>query len=291
MIDAGARKAVKGHVLSCKPTLSVARNAEPTHNKMSDLELEVAQLRAELALYQEWVQHTIQVASEAAQGNLEARLLHCDNAGELRSLAYSLNHLLDMTDAFLREAGASLEYASNGKFFRRVLLRGMLGTFRHKSQIINTATEKLAANAASLREVEHKVCESSEIASAAEKEATEATKMMKDLERASEKIGGVVKSISEIAWQTKLLSFNATIEAVRAGEAGAGFQVVAQEVKVLAQQTATATEVIEKEIGTVRREVARTAAAFQTITSTIAQMKEISSAIQRAVIEQNSRKE
>lgn len=52
----------------------------------------------------------------------------------------------------------------------------------------------------------------------------------------------VVADIDEIAQQTRLLALNATIEAARAGNAGAGFAIVAREVKTLAQATRDATE-------------------------------------------------
>jgi hypothetical protein len=86
------------------------------------------ELQAEVGLYREIFERVVELTSEAANGNLEVRLLHCDSSDKLRTLARSINHLLDMTDAFLREAGAALEHASQGKFFRRVLLRGMRGT-------------------------------------------------------------------------------------------------------------------------------------------------------------------
>ncbi len=248
-----------------------------------------ADLEAEVELYRGILDRVIDITSEAAEGNLEARLLHCDGSEKLRKVARSINHLLDMTDAFLREAGAALEHAGQGKFFRRVLLRGMRGTFRHKSQLINDANEKMARNAASLKEVETLVSNSATIAQGAAREATESITAVQQLNEASERIGDVVKSISQIAWQTKLLAFNARIEAGRAGEAGRGFEVVAQEVKALAQQTAAATEGISREIAAIREQVGRTATAIDTMNKTIGQMQEISATIERAVMERNTR--
>lgn len=86
------------------------------------------------------------------------------------------------------------------------------------------------------------------------------------------------------------MAFNAKIEASRAGEAGRGFEVVAQEVKELAQQTATATDSIAREISSVRQEIGHTADAISTMSGTIGQMEEISATIQKAIVAKSEEK-
>jgi methyl-accepting chemotaxis protein len=88
--------------------------------------------------------------------------------------------------------------------------------------------------------------------------SAEASLAIRDLGSKSQRIGGIVDTITAIAEQTNLLALNAAIEAARAGEQGRGFAVVAEEVRKLAEESQAAAKSISNLVSEIRSETERT---------------------------------
>ncbi len=152
-------------------------------------------------------------------------------------------------------------------------------------QTVASAAEELSA---SITEIGRQVAQAATVSRRAVEDARSSDQSVQGLATAAQRIGDVVKLISDIASQTNLLALNATIEAARAGEAGKGFAVVASEVKTLANQTAKATDEIAQQVAGIQNATQSTVAEIRRIGETIGEISNISTTVAAAVEEQGA---
>ena len=91
----------------------------------------------------EEIQKALNVFEQVNGGDLGARILDIGESGAVADLQHGINRLLDRTEAFVREAGAALEYAAEGKYFRKILLTGMVGGFKARAEIVNNGLDAM----------------------------------------------------------------------------------------------------------------------------------------------------
>jgi methyl-accepting chemotaxis protein len=256
----------------------------------------------------------IEACERAAQGDLESRIVGLEPDSEFSRLAHAINHLLDMSDAFAREAAAAMENCSHDRFHRPILLRGMHGSYRQSAITINQAGRKMresneqivfvgrlagetaasvATVAAACEELNSTSSEISKQAKESERISQDAVQIVKQAEHAVQQLGAATKKvdsivtlINKIAGQTNLLALNATIEAARAGEVGRGFAVVATEVKDLSRNTAKATEEISQQVDRMHATVNGVTDFISSINNVVTRVTEGAGAISHAVAEQ-----
>ncbi len=253
-----------------------------------------------------------EVCRRAAAGDLEARLPSLGDSADAVDARRSLNNLLDMSDAFVREAGAASAAAAEGRFHRRILTRGLHGAVRSAAEQISASVEAMSRSADRLAEADAaRVALADELENAvlrvSEQVATAATQMgasangladfarsavteaergletVTSLRTASDQIRMAVDLINQVAKQTRLLALNATIEAARAGQAGLGFSVVAGEVKTLADETSASSGEIMRHVDRVQDVAADAVAVLETVTGSIREMSGLTNGIATAV--------
>ncbi len=255
------------------------------------------------------LRETVRVLDKVAKGDLteELKIQRSDEIGDMaasvRGMQRNLQQAMqEISGGVTSLSGASSELLSSAE---------RMSAGSDKAQNVAAATEEMSANVTSVAAgmeqttanlgnvaaaTEQMTSTIGEIAGNSEKarritgdatrQAAMIMKQINELGQAAREIGKVTETITEISSQTNLLALNATIEAARAGSAGKGFAVVANEIKALAQQTATATEDIKTRIAGVQDATAAGISGIGKVSQVIDEVSEIVNSIAAAIEEQ-----
>ncbi len=220
------------------------------------------------------LKYALQVAERIAKADLTQAIVPTGN-DEATRLIQALQHMQSSLLQTLRQIdGSSTQLAAAAEELSAVTDEGRRDNQMQHAEIeqaatavtqMTCATDEVARNAALASQLSH---DSRETALAGKQKMDEALFSLNDLIRevlasadqvqglsdAAQGIGRVLDVIRTIAEQTNLLALNAAIEAARAGEAGRGFAVVADEVRGLAHRTAQSTREIETMITDMQRD-------------------------------------
>lgn len=153
---------------------------------------------------------------------------------------------------------------------------------------VNSVAEAAEELTSSISEISAQTSKSADIVEVATQKVTSANQQVNHLADGADKIGDVIELITDIAEQINLLALNATIEAARAGDAGKGFAVVANEVKNLAEQTASATQEISNLIKNIQGQTSDAVGSIKDINSIIKEINSVSKNIADAIEEQSN---
>ena len=234
----------------------------PLEANTSEIGMLVASIHETKGELKKYINDIDTILSQMADGKMD-QFIEGQYRGEFLPIQTAMKQILDSLNMALSQIYRTAEQVSDES-------RKMTSD----AQVLSSGAVKQASAveqlSASIQELSMQVDRSSEDAEDARTSTSEATmqlemcsekmgaltEAMNDISRSSQQIGGIIKTIEDIAFQTNILSLNAAVEAAHAGEAGKGFAVVAEEVSSLANKSSMAakdiTELIENSIRLVK---------------------------------------
>ena len=174
------------------------------------------------------IQRCTDVVAQTAKGQLDARIVLLGENGVLGDLARNINRLLDLTEAFTKEANTAIEYANHRRYFRRIVPTGLRGSFVFYAATINKSLQLMGERDAGFKDFV----------------STRVVALTNTVSSAATELNASAQGIASLSVQT---SQEAVVAATGAQQSSANVQAVA----AAAEEFTTATSEIARQMGRV----------------------------------------
>lgn len=240
--------------------LNVQTNVK-TNDEVGHLAKSIDAITDRLREYIEYINEITQVLQEIGRGNFVFSL-HQDYRGEfakvkeaLLGVQSTISETLSTVRTAASQVASGADQVSNGAQSQAQGATEQASSVQELASTLNDVSRMIAENSTNIARTGEKIAKVSEDVRSGEVKMQSMLRAMDAISENSKKVGNIIKSIEDIAFQTNILALNAAVEAARAGQAGKGFAVVADEVRSLAGKTAEASkstaELIEKALNAV----------------------------------------
>lgn len=216
-----------------------------TKDELGDLVVDINDMKNNISLT---INDIVDILGEMANGNFNTKP-SMKYVGDFEKIENSISKIINqlgdtlttvkISSCEVKSVSQQLSYEANN------LAQGSMeqaSAVEELSETINVIYEKSNNTSDNAKQVEIVSEKSGELVRYGTEEMSKLVLAMENIEKSSQEINTIIKTIDDIAMQTKLLSLNASIESARAGEYGKGFSVVADEVRNLANKSTQASK-------------------------------------------------